>query len=61
MTGETYTYEYIRRVEKAKAMQALAAARKLQAERQALVDAGKARWVKEPIVKGYKLRFELIE
>jgi hypothetical protein len=61
MTGETYTYEWIRREQKAKAMQALAAARKLQAERQALVDAGKARWVKEPIVKGYKLRFELIE
>lgn len=61
MTGETYTYEWIRREQKAKAMQALAAARKLHAERQALVDAGKARWVKEPIVKGYKLRFELIE
>lgn len=61
MTGETYTYEWIRREQKAKAMQALAAARKLQADRQALVDQGKARWVKEPIVKGYKLRFELIE
>jgi hypothetical protein len=39
----------------------LAAARKLQVERQSLVDAGKARWVKEPISKGYKLKFELLE
>jgi hypothetical protein len=61
MKGETYVYEFIRIREREKALKALAAARKLQVERQALVDAGKARWVKEPISKGYKLKFELLE
>lgn len=54
-------YEFIRIREREKALKALTEARKLQAERQALVDAGKARWVKEPISKGYKLKFELLE
>lgn len=61
MRGELYQYENIRIREREKALKALAAARKLQFERQALVDAGKARWVKEPISKGYKLKFELLE
>jgi hypothetical protein len=61
MRGELYQYENIRIREREKALKALAAARKLQVERQALVDAGKARWVKEPISKGYKLKFEMLE
>jgi hypothetical protein len=61
MRGELYQYENIRIREREKALKALAAARKLQIERQALVDAGKARWVKEPILKGYKLKFEMLE
>ena len=61
MKGETYVYEFIRIREREKALKTLAAARKLQVERQSLVDAGKARWVKEPILKGYKLKFEMLE
>lgn len=61
MRGELYQYENIRIREREKALKALAAARKLQVERQALVDAGKARWVIEPILKGYKLKFEMLE
>ena len=60
-TGESYVLEVIRVTERANAMKTLTMARKLQEERQKLVDEGKARWVKVPILNGYKLTFELIK
>lgn len=60
-TGESYVLEVIRVTERANAMKTLSMARKLQETRQKLVDEGKARWVKVPILNGYKLTFELIK
>jgi hypothetical protein len=60
-TGESYVLEVIRVTERANAMKTLSMARQLQEERQKLVDEGKARWVKVPILNGYKLIFELIK
>lgn len=60
-TGESYVLEVIRVTERANAMKTLTMARKLQKARQKLVDEGKARWVKVPILNGYKLIFELIK
>lgn len=60
-TGESYVLEVIRVTERANAMKTLTMARKLQEARQKLVDEGKARWVKVPILNGYKLIFELIK
>lgn len=60
-TGESYVLEVIRVTERANAMKTLTMARKLQEARQKLVDEGKARWVKVPILNGYKLTFELIK
>jgi hypothetical protein len=61
MKGETYQYEYIRLVERERALKALKKSRDLQAAKQKLVDEGKARWVRVPISNGYKLILELIE
>lgn len=60
-TGESYVLEVIRVTERANAIKTLTMARKLQEARQKLVDEGKARWVKVPILNGYKLTFELIK
>jgi hypothetical protein len=60
-TGESYVLEVIRVTERANAMKTLSMARQLQEARQKLVDEGKARWVKVPILNGYKLIFELIK
>lgn len=60
-TGMTYTYEYERTTLREKALEQVRKNRIAYAEKQKLVDAGKARWVKIPILRGFKLRFELIE
>ena len=56
--GCNYEFEYLRVVGRAEGLKALEKSRKLQAERDKLVAEGKARWVKVPILNGYKLVFE---
>lgn len=59
--GATYSHDYIRMTEREKALKQVEITHKLLAEKQKLVDEGKARWVKIPIPKGFKLHFELIQ
>ena len=59
--GVIYSHDYIRMTEREKAIKQVEATHKLLAEKQKLVDEGKARWVKIPIPKGFKLHFELIQ
>lgn len=59
--GDNFTSEYIRKTEREKALITVKKAHKLLAEKQKLVDAGLAKWVKIPITKGFKLHFELIQ
>lgn len=59
--GLIYTTEYIRKTEREKALKGAEKTRAMLAEKQRLVDAGKARWIKEPILNGYKLHFEMIK
>jgi hypothetical protein len=59
--GATYSHDYIRMTEREKALKQVEKTHKLLAEKQKLVDAGLARWVKIPISKGFKLHFELIQ
>jgi hypothetical protein len=47
--------------EREKALKQVEKTHKLLAEKQKLVAAGLARWVKIPISKGFKLHFELIQ
>lgn len=55
-----YTAEYIRKTEREKALEGQRKAHKMLAEKDKLVKAGKARWVKIPIVNGFILHFELL-
>jgi hypothetical protein len=59
--GATYCSEYIRVTEREKALKTVEKSHKLLEEKQKLVAAGLARWVKIPISKGFKLHFELIQ
>jgi hypothetical protein len=59
--GTIYSNEFIRLTERERALQQVAKNRAMFAEKQKLVDEGKARWVKIPITKGFKLHFELIQ
>lgn len=59
--GIIYSNEFIRLTERERALQQVAKNRAIFAEKQKLVDEGKARWVKIPITKGFKLHFELIQ
>jgi hypothetical protein len=60
-TGYTYQRDYVRLTERERALESVKKSHKLIAEKQKLVDEGKARWVKIPIPKGYKLHLEIIE
>lgn len=60
-TGYTYQRDYVRLTEREQALKTVEKSHKLIAEKQKLVDEGKARWVKIPIPKGYKLHLEMIE
>lgn len=59
--GDNFTSEYIRKTEREKALRTVEKAHKLLSEKQKLIDAGLAKWVKIPITKGFKLHFELIQ
>ena len=58
--GLAYSSDYIRKTEREKALKQVEKTHKLLKEKQKLVDAGLARWVKIPISKGFKLHFEMI-
>ena len=60
-TGYTYQRDFVRVTEREQALKTVEKSHKLIAEKQKLVDEGKARWVKKPISKGFILHFELIE
>lgn len=60
-TGYTYQRDYVRLTERERALESVKKSHMLIAEKQKLVDEGKARWVKIPIPKGYKLHLEIIE
>lgn len=60
-TGYTYQRDYVRLTERERALESVKKSHMLIAEKQKLVDEGKARWVKIPIPKGYKLHLEMIE
>ena len=59
--GYTYQTDFVRVTERERALEGVEKSHRLIAEKQKLVDAGKARWVKIPIPKGYKLHLEMIE
>lgn len=59
-TGYTYQRDFIRLTQRELALKSVEKSHKLLAEKQKLVDAGLARWVKIPISKGFKLHFEMI-
>jgi hypothetical protein len=58
--GSIYCRDFIRMTYRERALKQVEKNRELFAERQKLVDAGKARWVKIPILNGFKIHFELI-
>lgn len=60
-TGYTYQREFVRITEREKALKTVEKSHQLLAEKQKLVNEGKARWVKIPVLKGFKLHFELIQ
>lgn len=60
-TGYTYQRDFIRLTQRELALKSVEKSHKLIAEKQKLIDEGKARWVKKPISKGFILHFELIE
>lgn len=59
--GTIYQRDYIRLTEREKALMLVQKYHMLLAEKQKLVDEGKARWVKIPIHRGFKLHFEMIK
>jgi hypothetical protein len=60
-TGYTYQRDFVRLTEREQALKTVEKSHQLIAEKQKLVDEGKARWVKKPISKGYILHLEMIE
>lgn len=60
-TGYTYQRDFIRLTQRELALKNVEKSHKLIAEKQKLVDEGKARWVKKPISKGFILHLEMIE
>lgn len=60
-TGYTYQRDFVRLTERELALKTVEKSHKLIAEKQKLVDEGKARWVKKPISKGFILHLEMIE
>lgn len=60
-TGYTYQRDFIRLTQRELALKSVEKSHKLIAEKQKLVDEGKARWVKKPISKGFILHLEMIE
>lgn len=60
-TGYTYQKDFIRLTQRELALKTVEKSHKLIAEKQKLVDEGKARWVKKPISKGFILHLEMIE
>ena len=59
-TGYTYQRDFVRVNEREQALKTVEKSHKLIAEKQKLVDEGKARWVKKPISKGFILHFEML-
>ena len=60
-TGYTYQRDFIRLTQRELALKSVEKSHKLIAEKQKLVDEGKARWVKKPISKGFILHLEMIK
>lgn len=60
-TGYTYQRDFIRLTQRELAVKSVEKSHKLLAEKQKLVDEGKARWVKKPISKGFILHLEMIK
>lgn len=60
-TGYTYQRDFIRLTQRELALKSVEKSHKLLAEKQKLVDEGKARWVKKPISKGFILHLEMIK
>lgn len=60
-TGYTYQRDFIRLTQRELALKSVEKSHKLIAEKQKLVDEGRARWVKKPISKGFILHLEMIE
>lgn len=57
MKGDQFLFENIRVCTRKEALKAVEKSRKLMAQRQKLVDEGKAKWVIEPISNGYRKIF----
>lgn len=57
MRGAQFEFEAVRISSRKEALKVAEKAHKMMKERQKLVDEGKATWVIEPIVNGYRKKF----